>query len=233
MVIIDHHSFPSKIDPRVVLTHIFDDYGSTAGIIVEFFQVLEKIPSLPIIKMLLTGILTDTGHFRYADARTLERVKYLLDLGHLTLQEIATKLQTPMARSEKIARIRAAMRIQKLYFIHDFIFAVSHVSSYEASASKGLLDLGIDASFVIAFDKKTTHFRMSSRAKERILKNTPLHLGEFMKTIGDHFQGSGGGHSGAAGCYGHIEIESEKKDPEIWMKIITQEIHKQLREIIT
>lgn len=233
IVIIDHHSFPSKFDPRVVLTHIYDDYCSTAGILTEFYQVLEQIPSLPIIKMLLTGILTDTGHFRYADARSLERVKYLLDLGNLTLQDITTYLQVPMARSEKIARIRAAMRIQKLHFIHDFIFAISHVSSYEASASKGLLDLGIDVSFVVAFDKKTPHFRMSSRAKEGILNNTPLHLGKFMAILGEHFQGSGGGHAGAAGCYGHVEDESEKKDPEIWMKEITKEILTQLREIVT
>ena len=233
MVIIDHHSFPSEFDPRVVLTHIFDEYGSTAGILTEFYQVLEKIPSLPIIKMLLTGILTDTGHFRYADARSLELVKYLLDLGHLTLQDITTHLQVPMARSEKIARIRAAMRIQNLHFIHDFIFAISHVSSYEASASKGLLDLGIDASFVVAFDKKTPQFRMSSRAKENILRNTSLHLGQFMKQIGDQFGGSGGGHAGAAGCYGHVESESEKKDPDLWMKQITRVILQQLRKIIT
>ena len=109
IAIIDHHSFPSKFDSRVVLTHIYEDYCSTAGILTEFYQVLEQIPSLPIIKVLLTGILTDTGHFRYADARSLERVKYLLDLGHLTLQDITTHLQVPMARSEKIARIRAAM----------------------------------------------------------------------------------------------------------------------------
>ena len=132
-----------------------------------------------------------------------------------------------MARSEKIARLRGANRIQKIHYIQNYIVVFSHVSSYEASACKALIDLGADASFIISFVPKTHEFRISSRAKGKLIRETSFHLGEIMKIIGEKYHGSGGGHDGAAGAYGIIN--NENKDymgelvPEI-LKLVKKEI---------
>jgi len=224
--IIDHHVNPIKFDDRVKHSLILSDYSSTAEIITKFFQLQELIPNRDIVLTLLAGIITDTGHFRYATKDTLDHVKFLLETG-VSISEVTEKLNKKMARSEKIARLRGANRIQKIYYILDYLIVFSHVSSYEASACKALIDLGADASFIISFVPKTHEFRISSRARKKLIRETSIHLGEIMKVIGEKFNGSGGGHDGAAGSYGLIN--SEIKDymgelvPEI-LKLVKKEI---------
>ena len=53
--------------------------------------------------------------------------------------------------------------------------------------------------------EKKNHFRLSARATESLFSNTTFHLGEFLTQIGPLFNGSGGGHDGAAGCYGFAQ----------------------------
>ncbi len=203
IIVIDHHVDPIKLDDRVKHSLILSDYSSTAEIITKLFQMHDLIPDRDIVLALLAGIITDTGHFRYATKDTLENAKFLLETG-VSISEVTEKLNKKMARSEKIARIKGANRIQKIHYIHDYIVVFSHVSSYEASVCKALIDLGADVSFILSYVPKTHEFRISSRAKSKIIRETSLHLGEIMKIIGEKYNGSGGGHDGAAGAYGII-----------------------------
>ncbi len=203
IIVIDHHVDPIKLDDRVKHSLILSDYSSTAEIITKLFQMHDLIPDRDIVLALLAGIITDTGHFRYATKDTLENAKFLLETG-VSISEVTEKLNKKMARSEKIARIKGANRIQKIHYIHDYIVVFSHVSSYEASVCKALIDLGADVSFILSYVPKTHEFRISSRAKSKIIRETSLHLGEIMKIIGVKYNGSGGGHDGAAGAYGII-----------------------------
>ena len=226
IIIIDHHINPIKLDDRVKYSLILDDFASSAEIITKFFQLQELIPNRDIVLTLLAGIITDTGHFRYATKETLDNAKFLLETG-VSISEVTENLQNKMPRSEKIARIKGANRIQKIYYVKDFIVVFSHVSSYEASVCKALIDLGADVSFIISYVSKTHEFRISSRAKSRITRETSLHLGEIMKIIGEKYNGSGGGHDGAAGSYGILN--NDNKDymselvPEI-LKLVKKEI---------
>ncbi len=227
IIIIDHHGNPTKLDNRVKHFLILSDYSSTAEIITKFFQMQDLIPNRDIVLALLAGIITDTGHFRYATKDTLENTTFLLETG-VSISEVTEKLNKKMARSEKIARIRSANRIKKIYYVHDYIVLFSHVSSYEASACKALIDLGADVSFIISFVPKTNEFRISSRARGKLIRETSLHLGEIMKIIGEKYNGSGGGHNGAAGSYGLINNEKDYMKelvPEI-LKLIKKEIVK-------
>jgi nanoRNase/pAp phosphatase (c-di-AMP/oligoRNAs hydrolase) len=208
IIIIDHHVIPIKLDDRIKHSLILSEYSSTAEIITKFFQIKDLIPNRDIVLSLLAGIITDTGHFRYATKDTLDNAKFLLESG-VSISEVTEKLNKKMARSEKIARIRGANRIQKIYYIHDYIVVFSHVSSYEASACKALIDLGADVSFIISYVPKSHEFRISSRARGKLIRETSFHLGEIMKIIGEKYNGSGGGHDGAAGSYGIINNESK------------------------
>ena len=226
IIVIDHHVDPIKLDDRVKHSLILSDYSSTAEIITKIFQMHDLIPDRDIVLALLAGIITDTGHFRYATKDTLENAKFLLESG-VTISEVTEKLNKKMARSEKIARIRGANRIQKIHYINDYIVVFSHVSSYEASACKALIDLGADVSFILSYVPKTHEFRISSRAKGKLIRETSFHLGEIMKIIGEKYNGSGGGHDGAAGAYGIIT--NDDKDymselvPEL-LKLVKKEI---------
>ncbi|WP_457558367.1 DHH family phosphoesterase [Candidatus Harpocratesius sp.] len=204
IVVIDHH----HIDPNSSICydymHILPDYSSATEIIIEFYRTLQYEPDINIAKFLLAGIITDTGHFRYANARTLENAKMLLDR-EIKIAEINVALTNKMARPEKIARLKAAMRLSDLHYINKLIIAISHVSSYEASACKALLDLGADIAFVVAFERKKLFFRISGRVREEVIQNFDFHLGKFMTKFGNQWQGSGGGHDGAAGSYGSLE----------------------------
>ena len=226
IIAIDHHVNPLKLDDRVTYSLILSDYSSTAEIITKFFQMHELIPNHDIVLALLAGIITDTGHFRYATKDTLDNAKFLLETG-VSISEVTEKLNKKMDRSEKIARIRGANRIQKIYYVNEYIVVFSHVSSYEASACKALIDLGADVSFIISYVPKTHEFRISSRARGKLIRETSIHLGEIMKIIGKKYNGSGGGHDGAAGSYGILN--NENKDymielvPEI-LKLVKKEI---------
>ncbi len=232
IIIIDHHTRPENLDQRVACNLILGELSSTAEIISIFYQLHKIHPPLVIIKMLLIGIITDTAHFRYANTISLENTKYLLEKGQIQVSDVNVHLQRPMARSEKIARIRGAMRVEKLYLIKDYVIAFSHVSSYEASACKALIELGYDVSFVVSYEKKKNGFRISSRAKEEIIKKEGLHLGELLADLGTEFDGSGGGHDGAAGCYGLLKREASKNKPNTFMSQIVPSILKKLRKII-
>jgi nanoRNase/pAp phosphatase (c-di-AMP/oligoRNAs hydrolase) len=201
IVIIDHHLKPEKIDPKYNLTLFVSYFSSAAEIITEFYKLCQITLTKDIARILLLGILTDSGHFRHANIYTMDNVKYLLTTG-IVLKEVNSHLKMKMGRSEKIARLRAAMRVNGLHYINNYLVVISHVSAYEASASKGLIELGADASFVIAREKKNNKFRISSRASDTIIQNSNLHLGKIMVDIGNEFNGGGGGHDGAAGCYG-------------------------------
>ncbi|WP_371806654.1 bifunctional oligoribonuclease/PAP phosphatase NrnA [Candidatus Lokiarchaeum ossiferum] len=232
IIIIDHHTRLENLDDRVICSLILGDLSSTAEIISLFYQLQNIIPTPEIIKILLLGIITDTGHFRYANTVSLENTKYLLEEGDIQLSDVTLHLQKPMTRSEKIARIRGAMRVEKLHLIKDYVIAFSHVSSYEASACKALIELGYDVSFVISYEKNKNGFRISSRAKEQIIKHEGLHLGKLLTEIGSEFNGSGGGHDGAAGCYGILAKEASKNKPKTFMDQIIPPVLKKLRKII-
>ena len=219
IIIIDHHLEPIKFDDRVKNALILSEYSSTAEIVTKFFRIQELIPNRQIVLILLAGIITDTGQFRYATKDTLDNAKFLLETG-VSISEVTEHLHKNMARSEKIARIRSANRIQKIHYVEDYIVVFSHVSSYEASACKSLIDLGADLSFIISYISKTHEFRISSRAKENLIRDTNLHLGEIMKVIGEKYNGSGGGHDGAAGAYGILNEDSKDYMSELVPEIL-------------
>ena len=197
------------LTPKITLTHILPDFSSATEIIIELFRINDITPPPHIAMVLLMGILTDTGNFRYANARTMDNGKYLLETG-VYLQDAIHALQTPVSRAQKIAQLRAAMRINHLRYFDKWLVAVSHVSSYEASACKSLIKLGCSLGFIVAFEKKSDKFRISSRAEQQILKDTSLNLSIVMDKVGKKFGGNGGGHPGAAGCFGKIPSKNGK-----------------------
>jgi nanoRNase/pAp phosphatase (c-di-AMP/oligoRNAs hydrolase) len=83
---------------------------------------------------------------------------------------------------------------------------ISHVGSYEADVASALIKIGFDVGIV--WSKKTSEYRISTRASNKICSKTGLHLGKILEELSDDSKGSGGGHDGAASLKGKIGLEN-------------------------
>ncbi|MHA1916315.1 MAG: DHH family phosphoesterase, partial [Promethearchaeota archaeon] len=59
-----------------------------------------------------------------------------------------------------------------------------------------LLNIGFDVSIVYSIQKNEKI--INSRARKSVCLSTGLHLGKIMEELSEEFNGSGGGHDGAA-----------------------------------
>jgi nanoRNase/pAp phosphatase (c-di-AMP/oligoRNAs hydrolase) len=231
IVMIDHHM--EKADdgqsaPKFDLTLPIMKYGSsdaasTVEIISEFYQIHQIVPSKNLAKLMLFGIITDSGGFRYATARTINDVEFLLETGW-KMRELMEVLQIRPAREERIAKLRAASRIGDVYYIDKWLLVITHCSSFDASAARSLIELGADLAFVVVIEKKQA-FRITGRASEESIRTAGVNLSLIMEAIGKKFGGSGGGHDGAAGCYG---TALTKEYVQELTPVILEEVRKQI-----
>jgi len=197
ILLIDHHYTHKYFKERALLC-IDTEAKSTAEIVYSLFEQLKIHISKDVAVGLLAAILYDTRQFSIARPKTLRISANLLEIVG-ELREILKLFRTTMDISEKIARLKAAMRMN-LYRANDFLIAISDVGAYEASAARALLDLGADVAFIVSEDDTV---RVSVRAKEDFVKRTGIHLGrDIMAKLGETLGGTGGGHDVAAGAEG-------------------------------
>ena len=96
-----------------------------------------------------------------ASSTTLKNIAELIDAG-VNAQETLAMLSLPMDFSERVARLKASRRT-KLFKINEWIIALSHVSAYETSAARALIELG-------------AHVGSRRRNKKRQDRNQPTKL---------------------------------------------------------
>ena len=199
-IVIDHHSRYPELPELTDKLIIREDYTSATELVYDQF-VLNDINMDPIVAcLLLLGIVFDSKHLTIANHVTLKKTSHLCELG-ADLDQAKALLSQPMDYSEKIARIKAAQR-SKVEKINDWVIIFSHVSSFEPSACRGLLELGADVAFVYAEEKDEV--RVSCRASREFAAKANFNLGEeIMRPLGDFIGGSGGGHAAAAACRGN------------------------------
>jgi nanoRNase/pAp phosphatase (c-di-AMP/oligoRNAs hydrolase) len=103
-----------------------------------------------------------------------------------------------------------ACRRAKLLKIGDWIIALSHVSAYQASAARALIDLGAHMAAVAG--QRNDNIEISMRCTRDFNAGTGIHLGrDIAKPLGGLLQGMGGGHATAAGVNGMGDVETGLK----------------------
>ncbi|MHA1379080.1 MAG: DHH family phosphoesterase [Candidatus Helarchaeota archaeon] len=218
IVIIDHHAPPPDINKFSALSII--DAGAISAneiIFYEFDQMGIRFETREALAILI-GMLYDSKHFILANARSFSIVPKLIDYG-ANYSLAITLLDIPMVRAEKIARLKAAQRLE-IFEINKWLIIFSHVSSYEASACRAILGLGADVVFVVA--KQKSEIRISSRSTYEFYNVTNIHLGkDVLEKIGLTMGGFGGGHATAAGYKGKNNAENAKKEI---LKILKQKL---------
>ncbi|MDD3043149.1 MAG: bifunctional oligoribonuclease/PAP phosphatase NrnA [Methanosarcinaceae archaeon] len=192
--VIDHHT-------TTALTEKADFFlrRNTTSTVEIVYDILKAIGA-PITRRvgigMLTGIITDTGHFKHATVDTFRTVANIIENSGVEYGEVLDLMAaTPQDISMRIAILKAASRNQ-MERVGEMLIATSHVSSFGGSASSMLINIGADVSFVGT--TKDGNVRVSARAK-RDAVNAGLNLGQLMEDVSSEYKGTGGGHSGAAG----------------------------------
>ena len=204
MIVIDHHAAHPETLQQAKLCITNEARSSTCEIVYDFYKQKSIRAGENEARALFLGIAFDTRHFVLANSSTLKNVAELIDLG-VNVQETLPLLSLPMDFSERVARLKASRRV-KLFKINDWIVALSHVSAYQASAARALIELGADVAAVAG--QKNENIEVSLRATSEFSKRTGVHLGkDVAKPLGEYMQGMGGGHLTAAGANGVGDAE--------------------------
>ena len=208
IIVIDHHAAHPKTEHIAKLCVTNEEAASTCEIVYSFYKQVGAKPGLDEARALFLGIAFDTRHFVLANSSTFKTIAELCDIG-VNAQEAVSMLALPMDFSERVARMKAC-RSAKLLKIGEWIIALSHVSAYQASAARALIDLGAHMAAVAG--QRNENIEISLRWTREFNDETGIHLGrDLAKPLGELLQGMGGGHATAAGVNGIGDVETGLK----------------------
>ena len=208
IIVIDHHAAHIETERIAKLCVTDENAASTCEIVHSFFKQLDVKPDLNVAKALFLGIAFDTRHFILANPSTFATIAELGEAG-VNSQEVVTLLSLPMDYSERMARLKACRRA-KLLRIGEWIIALSHVSAYQASAARALIDLGAHMAAVAG--QRNAGIEISLRCTREFNQKTGIHLGrDIAKPLGTLLKGMGGGHATAAGMNGAGAVKTGLK----------------------
>jgi nanoRNase/pAp phosphatase (c-di-AMP/oligoRNAs hydrolase) len=215
IIVIDHHAVHPETLKLAKLCITDEKSSSTCEIVYSFYKETNIKVGKDEAKALFLGIAFDTRHFVLANSFTLKNIAELIDLG-VNAQETLPLLSLPMDFSERVARLKASRRA-KLFKINEWIVALSHVSAYQASAARALIESGADIAAVAG--QKNGSIEVSLRATREFCKQSGIHLGkDIAKPLGEYLHGMGGGHSSAAGANGVGDAELALKRVLLFLK---------------
>ena len=204
-VFIDHHSPHPTITAIATSCIIDESVSSTCEIVHNIYRGFGVKPPANVARALLVGIAYDSRHFSLGTSQTLSSASQLLEIDG-PLEDVLSLLSSDKSRSEKIARLKAAQRME-LHDVQGWTIATSRLGSFQASAARALIRLGADVSIVAGKDKD--ELRASLRATDRFYRETGVHLGrDIVKALGEEFEGAGSGHPTAAGMNGAGDLEA-------------------------
>jgi bifunctional oligoribonuclease and PAP phosphatase NrnA len=214
-IIIDHHA-PSAGTMQICKVCIVDEKAAAnCELIYRLFGQAEVEPNLNEAKALFVGIAFDTRHFALANSSTFEIIAELLTTG-IDAQSTLALFAQPIDPSERVAKLKACKRA-KIVKVEGWIIALSHVSAYQASAAKALVDLGAHMAAVAG--KKNEKVELSLRCTRQFNELAGVHLGvDIAAPLGEFLGGVGGGHAMASGVSGKGEIQQALKQCLVLVK---------------
>lgn len=196
-IIIDHHHYIEENREKrnkKQFNLIDDNSSSTAEILLRLFKYFNQPLTTPYKYLTISGILVDSGYFRYGSNETVKNVSYLIG-EDVNFQDFQLLLKNEIQISEKIAKIKGLQRVD-LIRKGDYLIGTSNVSSFGASVASMLIKIGFDISIV--YSKEKNKNIINTRADINVCLKTGLHLGKILEEISKSWNCIGGGHEGAA-----------------------------------
>ena len=200
--VIDHHRPTGKWENM----HFFcdDTKVSCCEIAADIIDIAEVKMSREVSLALLGGMITDSGHFQFANPETLHRFADLLERSEIHMDEVLLLTKSQVSMSERVAVMKALGRM-KYDHVGNMIVATSYGGSFESSSCRSIMLSGADVVFVGS--QRDEEFRLSARATQEIVRRG-IHLGDVMSGLGSETDSDGGGHGGAAGLSGTGDVEA-------------------------
>ncbi|HEV2118744.1 MAG TPA: DHH family phosphoesterase [Candidatus Bathyarchaeia archaeon] len=196
VVVVDHHH-PHPDTVKLARQMIVDESAAAAAeVVFHLFEAskeqLEKVEATA----LMAALFVETKHFLLARESTFEVAAKLVKAG-ADPRRLSGMLSSPMNRSERVARLRAAER-SGVSMLGNWIVVTSQLGSYQSSAARAFLTLGAHVAFVAGEVKEKV--RVNMRATEDFYEKTGAHLARDVAIpLGKLLGGVGGGHPTAAG----------------------------------
>jgi len=199
IIVIDHHARHPETSKIASMMFVNDKSTSTCEILFQLYKEFKIRIDRECAQALLIGMTYDSAHFTIATSMTFETAASLIGSG-ADLQDAISTLTNPMSDSERMARLKAAQRID-VRRMGKWIVAAAKISSHQASASRAFIGLGAHIAMVAG--EKDGKVRVSMRSSKSFNKETGIHLGkDLAKPLGEALDGTGGGHESAAGVNG-------------------------------
>jgi len=194
--VIDHHATSDWVITSDDL-EVRINASSTTEIVTDYLLRHAK-DSLtnPVRKLLLAGLITDSGRFRHNDSRAFSTATMLLEGADFSYASLVEEMEEEQLTSSDFgAIIRGMQRVEKTQ-AGDWRLAYTRCGTQEGKLAGLILNTGADISLVSRTRDGST--RLTARAR-RSATEEGINLGEIMKNIAEKLGGEGGGHAGAAG----------------------------------
>ena len=195
LIVIDHHRPSKGLKRQAKFYYVNEKASSTAEIILKIIDKLGGKVTPEVAKVLLAGVISDTGQFRFASDDTFRAVNRLLESG-TEYTKVLRAMDTPDDPSKRVAMLKAAQRAE-LHKAHGRWIVFSEIGTFEGDAASMFVKIGADIA-IVGSEENENKVRLSGRSRSGIVAETHLHLGEMMEKLAEEFNGTGGGHAGAA-----------------------------------
>ncbi|MBS7655325.1 DHH family phosphoesterase [Candidatus Bathyarchaeota archaeon] len=203
VIIIDHHIKHPEMKKIAKLFLVNEEATSTCELIYTLYQNLKIKPLKIAAQALMIGLTFDTRHFILANLHTFQTAVGLCKFGAQP-EKVIELLKIPLERPERIARLKAAQRMD-IKEVEGWMVATSIVSSFQASAARAIIALGADVAIVCG--EKKGKIKVNLRAANEFYRVTGIHLGRDLAVpLGRLLNGVGSGHAVAAGVNGYGDL---------------------------
>ncbi len=193
--LIDHHT------TNIVSSEhkfILEDSPSTTHMIYEMMKCMKIKPTQVQAELILLGLISDTYRFKSVGSpQMFDDVSILLKISKSKYGDIVSVLDSKMTFSERITFIRSFGKVYSAYREKKTqnLFVITDTDSFTSLVSTRLVEC-LGANIGIAYAMMEGKVVISMRTAS----NMSIHSGQFMRDLGEKFEGEGGGHVHAAGC---------------------------------
>ena len=151
----------------------------------------------PVRRLLMAGLITDTGRFKHAEATSFRSALTLLEDDALDYRGLVDRIEADadLTSSDHGALLKGLQRATTTD-AGPWRLVTTRAGTLEGRLASLLLGTGADVCFVVRHrDGKT---RVTGRARATACRQG-LHLGRLLEELATVHGGEGGGHDGAAG----------------------------------
>ena len=201
-LIIDHHATDGWDIREGDCMLKWDVRATTEMVATYMFEHAKEALSVPVRKMLLAGMITDTGRYRHANASSFAITNQLLEDSDIDYAEFCEHIERESTSPSERGSLLRGLSRAKHHDAGDWSLVTTYAGTLEGRLSSMLLATGCDVSLVSRHREGET--RLTARATRKSTRRG-VHLGSIMQAIAEQHGGDGGGHDGAAGWTGPVD----------------------------